>query len=247
MKNIFKTFSLSIAFSILAFSSLAFTSLFFVVKAENSGSDIIVDTDCQKAIIAQAEGVINESTGQPICNRMCLRSVLYNAPDFNTKNGDFCKFGSNTERGTLDGKAYLPGVNLPIGPSQPDKIIVLARQSIYLLLGGVSLLVVLMGLYGWYLRAMSEGNPEKVEVSLKVYKNAILGSIIILMAGLLAQSVFMAMGISEGFFDFNFIPKYGYIVEVGNLDEGRFCYENQEDKSNLGGSYICTQNRWVKN
>lgn len=208
-----------------------------------SGTDVIFDADCQRLILT---GGNLTSDGKPACNINCQRQILYDGPDFATKNGQFCSYGSTSVKGSINNSNYLPDAKYPIGKSQPDSFMIYIRGALIAVLGITGLGVILLGLYGWYLRAMSEGNPEKIEESVKVYKNAIIGAIIVASSALIVQMIFIFIGVTDSVFDFNFIPKYGYTVQVTDNDAGRYCFSSQVDKDSTGGSYKCVDNRWVK-
>ncbi|MEI7616619.1 MAG: hypothetical protein WCJ54_07885, partial [Actinomycetota bacterium] len=161
------------------------------MNAAADPKEVVFDADCSRVIIT---GVLaaRDATGKPICNLRCAREVLYDQPDYITKNGKFCEYGSETKQGVYipvncklpispylpatacAAEKFLPDANYPILPSQDDSIMIYIRGGIYAVMGVVSLGVILMGMYGWYLRAMSEGNPEKVAASMKVYQNTII-------------------------------------------------------------------------
>jgi hypothetical protein len=225
------------------------------------GNEVVFDYDCQKVILT---GAGKDAEGKPVCNLHCVRSILYDAEGgYITRNGKFCKYGSTNQAGTIKVPAsgcaanpsgacpdssYLPQANYPIASSQADTIMIFVRGGIYAVMGAVSLGVILLGMYGWYLRAMSEGNPDKVETSVKVYKNAIFGALTCFGAVIVVQLLFLFMGITDNPFDFNIIPKYGYKVKVLAEDVGRYCFVGQVDKAEPP-KYHCDAdtNRWVKN
>ena len=93
---------------------------------------------------------------------------------------------------------------------------------------------------------MSEGNPEKVAASMKVYQNTIIGVVICFMAVIITQLVFLAVGITASPFEFNIIPKYGYKVKVTLEDEGRYCFVGQVDISKNGFKCDPDTNKWTK-
>ncbi len=236
-----KKFSTIIIVFALIIAGLSFISPVFAEEVDPA-EEIITDADCVRAVFTGE--AIDPETNKPYCNTLCQKQILNDPPDYITKNGRFCEFGSTSEQGeTPDGKAYLPDAKYPIAASQDDSILIYIRGAIYAVMGISGLAVILMGLYGWYLRSMSEGNPDKVEEVMKVYKNAIIGTIIVFMAVVIMQIFFTIMGITESIFDFNFIPKYGYVVNVKEMDIGRYCFENQIDKD---GEFSCVDNKWVK-
>jgi hypothetical protein len=138
----------------------------------------------------------------------------------------------------------LGSIDTPLPPGPEDAAMIYIRAGIFAILGATGLLVIFYGLYGWYKRAMSEGNPDKVEEAFKIYKNAILGTIIVAMSFGIVQIVFMLLGVTNSVFEFTFIPKSGFTVEVRDSDVGRTCYPEQKDKSSEGGTHVCIDNKW---
>lgn len=206
-------------------------------------AEIVVDTNCAKAIL---EGIAIDANNQPICNTSCVRGIIYDGPDYTTPNGHYCVYGS-TSTGAVDtgGSLIVLSTLGALKPSQQNTVLIYVRGAIYLVLGAGSLAVILYGLYGWYLRAMSEGNPDKIAESVKVYKNAVIGIIIIIAAIIIAQLTFVFMGVTDSPFEFDFIPISGYEVVVTPNDVGRYCYSNQIDTT---GVYQCdpATNKWAK-
>lgn len=207
---------------------------------------IVYDPECTKFLIVgeyvnpEGERIdAYDENGKPFCNDRCQYKVIYNE-NGGRRPGIFCEFESETKPLDLGGEVDL---NLPIEIPAEDAILIWIRGGIYAIMGATSLALILLGLYGWYLRAMSEGEEEKIRQSIKVYQNAIIGGIIVFLAALITQFVFMLLGVTESILEFNFIPKSGYEVEVTEKDIGRYCYETQLDKNN---EYECVDYKWQK-
>jgi energy-coupling factor transporter transmembrane protein EcfT len=124
---------------------------------------------------------------------------------------------------------------------QEDAALIYLRAGLFAAFSIASLLVVLYGLYGWYVRSMSGGNPDKVSESMSIYKNAIIGVVIIFSSLIIIQIVYVLIGITQSPFDFNFIPKIGRSVSVTEGDVGRKCYSSQKDSNNR---YECVDGVW---
>lgn len=206
---------------------------------------IVYDPECTKFLIvgeyenAAGEKINAYEGGVPFCNDRCRYNIIYNDVG-GRRPGTFCVYGSETDPLFLNDEVNL---SLPIEIPAEDAILIWIRSGIYAVMGVTSLALILYGLYGWYLRAMSEGEEEKIRLSVNIYKNAIIGGIIVFLAALVTQLVFMFLGVTESILEFNFIPKSGYEVEVTDQDTGRLCYENQTD---VNGVFECIENKWVK-
>jgi len=199
--------------------------------------EVIFDYECQRKILLSKEG-IDPITGDPFCNLYCKRGLIYDLAD-GSRNSSFCKYGTTGEKKPDS----ISSIEFFIPPE--DAGLIYLRAGLYAVFGIAGLLVILYGLYGWYVRSMSGGEPDKVKQSMSIYKNAILGIIIIFSSILVIQLVYVFLGITEGPFDFNFIPKIGTSVDVKETDVGRKCYSNQQDSNT---TYICdpTTKVWKK-
>lgn len=224
--------------------AILFTLPFLFNLRVNAVEDpIIVDGECTKYIIlgsyVNANGDQVESIdkdGKPFCNDTCRKSlIISNGTRIANK---FCVYGSTEETTTINGI----DLSLPLEPSKEDSALMWLRAGVYAVMGLTGLGLILYGLYGWYLRAMSEGSEDKIKESYNIYKNAIIGAIIVFSAVVIAQVVFNLVGLTESVFEFNFIPKAGYTVDVEDTDTGRYCYSNQVDRN---GDYKCIYNKWT--
>jgi hypothetical protein len=123
---------------------------------------------------------------------------------------------------------------------QEDAALIYLRSGLYVVMGLAGLLLILYGLYGWYIRSMSAGNPDKVQLSMSIFKNALIGGIMVVMAVIIIQMIYSFLGITQGAFDFNFIPKIGTTVTINEIDVGRKCYSNQTDTN----GHTCVDGKW---
>jgi len=203
----------------------------FPINAEsvNSPEDLIVDPECARRLLI-GEGIFDDE-GKPICNSRCKRSIV--------EARQYCEYGT-----TDSPRVWDQDLSIPIEVGSSDALLIYLRAAIYAVLGLVALGVILFGIFGWYKHAMSEGNPEKVQEVRKIYTNAIIGAIIVIMSFVVVQLLSNFLGVTDSVFDFTFIPKSGYTVEVSEFDTGRVCYEQQIDKD---GSHSCVEGKWVPN
>lgn len=199
--------------------------------------DPVFDYECQKMTLLSPDGV--DSSGKPKCNLFCERSEIYTN---GSRNDKYCPYGQKI--GAIAGTdAAMFGANYKFNEffiPQEDAVIIYIRSGLYVVMGLAGLLLVLYGLYGWYVRSMSAGSPDKVQLSMSIFKNAIIGGVLVVVAVVVVQLVYSVMGITQGPFDFNFIPKIGTSVTITDEDIGRRCYSNQTDTN----GHVCTDGKW---
>jgi len=210
----------------------------FTVKAVSPTLDPdepVFDYECKQRVLLSEQGV--DANGRPKCNDYCKRGLIYTA---GSRNNMFCIYGSTQI--TADGTALfgadftVPEFFIP----QEDAALIYLRSGLFVTFGLSGLLLVLYGLYGWYVRSMSGGNPDKVALSMSIFKNALIGGVLVVVAVVIVQLVYSFMGITQGSFDFNFIPKIGTNVTIDDNDIGRKCYSNQRDSN----GHTCVDGRW---
>jgi hypothetical protein len=225
MKKIFLTLIIVLTFLSSSIKVLAATPV-----------PAIFDYECQRRTLLSEQGV--DENGNPKCNLFCDKSEIFTD---GVRNDLFCPYGEKTgakPSSEIFGSDYA--VNEFFIP-QEDAAIIYLRSGFYVVLGLAGLLVILYGLYGWYVRSMSAGSPDKVELSMSIFKNALIGSVMIIIAVVVVQLVYSFLGITQGAFDFNFIPKIGTMVDVNETDIGRKCYTNQSD---INGQLECVEGQW---
>lgn len=216
----------------------------FVVKASNNTDPTVTpvyDSECTKLVLlgsytdtdGKTQSMYDSVTGYPLCNDTCQYNIIYGTNGAR-KTGAFCAYGHDDTLLTLKIQSSTADVE--------NSALVWVRAGIYAVMGVSALLLVLYGLYGWYLRAMSEGQEEKIRESLKIYKNAIIGGLMVFAAVAITQLVFYIIGVTDSVFEFNFIPRVGSEVTVTKDDVGRYCYSTQTDTS---GKYECVNNQWT--
>jgi hypothetical protein len=206
------------------------------VNAVTPTPDPVYDYECAKMTLLSKSGVDPE-TGKPLCNLFCEREQIY--PEVGIRNTMFCPYGFKT--GAVEGSTLFANYlfNEFFVP-QEDAALIYIRSGLYVVMGIAGLLLVLYGLYGWYVRSMSAGTPDKVQLSMSIFKNAIIGGILMVVAVVIVQLVYSVMGITQGAFDFNFIPKIGTVVTITDEDAGRRCYSNQTDTN----GHDCVEGKW---
>ena len=221
---------------LIILSLVSFFTLLSGGKILAADPDPVYDYLCQQKTLLSSDGVY--ANGKPKCNLFCERGQIYS--EEGARNDKFCPYGSKT--GVVDGATLFAGYKAnEFFIPQEDAALIYLRAGLYVVMGLAGLLLVLYGLYGWYVRSMSAGNPDKVQLSMSIFKNAIIGGILMVVAVVVVQLVYSIMGITQGAFDFNFFPKIGTIVTITETDIGRRCYSNQTDTNN----HTCgTDGKW---
>ena len=137
------------------------------------------------------------------------------------------------------------GIDIPYDKA----VLVLGRAGLMLVFILIGLASIGLGFYAMYLRSSSQGEPEKIEESTKVFKNTIIGLIISFTAVLLIQVVALSVGISDSIFDLTFIPKLGTVVKI-TPDDLQFGTCRPEQKAVLEGVgnlavFKCDNKAWT--
>jgi hypothetical protein len=226
--------------SLIIFFCIGIFTLFPVIKVlavapTLDPNEVVFDYQCKQYVLLSKQWVFPD--GKPRCNEYCERHLIYTNGSRNTM---FCTYGSTgttEDQSTLMGLGTIPEFFVP----QEDAALIYLRSGLFVTFGLSGLLLVLYGLYGWYVRSMSGGNPDKVALSMSIFKNALIGGVLVVVAVVIVQLVYSFMGITQGAFDFNFIPKIGTNVLVDINDVGRKCYSNQTD---LNLRYTCVDGKW---
>jgi hypothetical protein len=193
-------------------------------------NEVIFDDECARRLVMAT--TIPGTVYVPQCNKYCIRSIV--------SGEGYCIYGSENVRGGY----WDVDLELPIQPGPVDAAFIYIRAALYAVMGAIAVAVILYGLYGWYMHAMSEGKPDKLEVVKKIYTNAVIGAIIVLCSFVVVQILATFFGVTESLFEMSFIPKSGFLVEVRDKDIGRVCFEEQQDKSSEGGTHTCVDGRW---
>lgn len=222
MKKLFLLFSLIL----LASSVYAQSSIIIPTVDPNK---VIIDNECIRRILIDPKA--KDADGNPVCNRRCQKWIV--------DSGFYCVYGSEDVTGSK--WEDQPGENLTGG--SPDMLLIYIRAGLYVVLAGVSIAMVLYGIYGWYSFAMSQGDPEKVKNARKIYTNAAIGGIIVLVSFIIVQLLGVFFGVTSSVLDFSFIPKSGLIVNVRDTDIGRSCFSEQVDVNDI---YECIDGKWQK-
>jgi hypothetical protein len=240
MKN--RTIQKLIFLNILVISGLVF--LFTAKAADTLTASPVPDMNCLRFLATDNSAY---KDGVPVCDSHCPENCLYEVVNgVRRQTGHWCKYDSiKCEETPLKNP-----VNCLFDPLcntlAPDvRLLVYVRGGLFAVFSLAAVTCILFGLYAMYLRSMSEGSPDKLEVSNKVMKNVIVGLVILLLAVTVVQIMYLLLGLTGSILDFNFIPKSRNNVAVTEADIGRICLPEQTDTN---GKYICDPetSKWVQ-
>jgi hypothetical protein len=206
----------------------------FYVNIKASGLDpeeVIFDNRCVQERLLVTPISVTGTGDQPICNYWCKRGIILA--------GDYCQYNSTS----AIGGSWVGDLETPLRIRPVDAVLIYLRGALYAVMGAVALAVIFYAIYGWYTHAMSEGKPEKLEEVKKIYTNAVIGALIIIMSFVVVQILSVFVGVTDSIIDITFIPKSGYRVDVKSSDVGRVCFEEQTDINN---TYTCVDGRWAE-
>lgn len=177
-----------------------FLGMFIFTQAARA-QEVKVDQRCSAYLITKPT---EEATGKPKCNITCNSDCI--------DAGKSCVYGTINNCSVVleeeDINEDVPSLNIfgvDFGPPTTaiPRIIRTFLTGIFAL---ISLIAIIMGLYGMYLRSTAADNPEKVELAMKVFKNAILGIIISFFGVVILQGVALLLGLTGNLLEFNLLP-----------------------------------------
>ncbi|MFQ5493454.1 MAG: hypothetical protein ACE5DX_04815 [Candidatus Dojkabacteria bacterium] len=211
---------------------------FNTVESGGDLDELIVDPRCSAYMVSDPPEPGEDPECSTLCTRRCVsagKSCTY--PSNTNCPTVLCPYAELTETINLFGADFGP-------PSEAfQRIVRLALMAVFSLIG---LVAILYGLYGMLLRTTAAENPEKVELSAKVFKNALIGVLISFVSVVIIQLAAMALGIEDNLFELNIIPDNLVItagdVECGTCRTGQTALAITEDGAR---GYECLNNRWV--
>jgi hypothetical protein len=205
----------------------------FALSPTLDPEEVIFDYECQRRTLLS----VDTTSKEPKCNLYCIRKEIFSTDG--NRNDDFCPYKLTT--GAKPGSEIFGDYEvIEFFIPQEDAALIYLRSGLYVVMGLAGLLLILYGLYGWYIRSMSAGNPDKVQLSMSIFKNALIGGVMVVIAVVIVQMIYSFLGITQGAFDFNFIPKIGTTVTINDIDVGRKCYSNQTDTN----GHSCVDGKW---
>jgi hypothetical protein len=185
-----------------------------------------------------------EADGNPKCNIVCEARCI--------GLGQSCAYQRPSNCITLTNEIInngLTGFNIfgvDFGPTPQaiPRIIRLALTAVFSIIG---LIAILLGVYAMYLRSTAGDNAEKVELTAKVIRNAIIGIVISFLGVVIVQIVALLLGLTGGLFNFNFIPTATVILDASTAlqpcETGALGYIINGNTAVL---YNCQASVWVR-
>lgn len=198
-------------------------------NTSNTDTDIVVDPNCSALLFVDPEADCNLT-----CEYRCIAS------------GDGCEKDDPTACKTVEQTTDQIADNInfsgiDFGP--PERAIPsLIRMLLTAVMGLISVAAIIMGIYGMIVRTTAAESPEKIEESAKIFRNAIIGVVISSMGILMIQIIVLLLGITQGLFDFNFVP-----VDIEDLaaacGDGQIGYVKDASVGDVA-NYICRSEQW---
>lgn len=226
-------------YSLLALISALF--FYSVAAVIDPSTTYVPDNDCATFLILQ-DRTIAYPGGVQICNRTCMLDCLYKPDqngDYTIKTGFYCEGNTyNCSNAVLSDpySDFQISFNF-LGYSVDVGVLIWIRALLVGASAISALAAIALAVYSWSLRSSAAGNAEKVEKSMKIMKNVVIGLIIVFMATTIVQIVALSSGVATNLFDFIFIPKSGPTPYLTESDLGRLCHPNQKPMG--GGKQYC--------
>ena len=224
----------------------AYTPAPTTVRPTANPEDIVPDYECINKQVLGLTGTVTRSLFYR-CSKSCPRKCLYAKPDFRIRIDGFCLKAEYTDEYYCDGydssevplSSSLDKINI-LNVEVDRSILILFRRAILLVMGGAGLIIIGFGLFATYKYSMSEGNQEKVQEAMKIFKGLIIGAIITFSGVLFIQISALVTGVTGSLFDFNFMPRTGRVIYLYETDIGTTCFLEQKASTELGSmKYMC--------
>lgn len=215
---------------------------FWSSSAYAAGDRLIVDPKC-----IQYKTLYQEPRA---CNDLCPESCV--------EAGNYCHYNTTPQLDPVctgrpldifEANDELAGINIfgaNFGPPEYALPLII-RLILFGVFSVMGLLSIGYGFYGMYVRSTAQDSAEKVELSNKIYKNAILGVIISFSAVIIMQIIALLLGVSGSLFTFNLVPKQGTNVTLTEDDLSGYCLDGQIGiiEGNAAAGYVCENGAWT--
>jgi hypothetical protein len=261
MRKFFLTFVLALTISSFTFSSAGAAPLVDplhsqVVPADTTSPGWVstIDNTCITSQFLNLTPAVKESdTSFSNCSRICPRYCLY-APGVDGSYSDrlngYCvkisgKYQCEMLTGTENSTSSLQKVNF-LGIEVDRAPLVLVRRVMLGVFGAAALIILAYALVATYKYSFSQGQPEKIQEAMKIFKSLVIGTVIVFAGVVLIQIVAMLLGVTGSLTDFNFLPRSGLVVYLYPDDLGKACLVEQTAMTG-GQQYYCNNNVWDTN
>jgi len=220
-----------------------------ITPLPDNSDELVADYECTAAKLfdntsASSGASIGYATFAKTCNKTCPRKCLYKSPEYTIRINGYCWGVDNaceTYTGDLALYKQLESVNF-LGIDIDRSLLILVRRVMLLAFGAAGLIIIGFGIVAMYKFSFSEGNQEKVQEAIKIFKSLIFGSIIVF-AGLTVVQILAAFtGVTGSLVDFNFLPRSGRFVYLYEDDLGKPCLPEQMPLADYGAmQYTCDE------
>jgi hypothetical protein len=221
------------------------------------GLEIIVDYECVSARLLGSSN--KDMSGK--CSKLCYRKNLYSRDSrFKVRTNTYCTgtvinndyanqkapyitvdMGNDTQ--TLNEFKDTTNLNL-LGMDVDRSMLLLVRRIMLGIFGIAGLVDVAMGIWATYKYSLSNGNQEKIQESVKIFKSLVIGTIVIFAGVSLIQVASMLTGLTGALLDFDFVPRSGRVVFLYKEDAGRKCFIEQIPDS-AGEQLTCNPETFI--
>lgn len=185
----------------------------FGVLAQDPDVELVIDPECTKYLATKSpDDVVVCST---LCNKECvdqnlncLSSDMYNCHNisFNTHYDDIpSRFLDSFNIFGLELCTDPEVIGRPV--DDPYCTVVLVRMAFYAMFSLIIFATVIMALWGVWERSTAADSPEKIEKSVKIFRNAVVGVLISLAFLGIIQLVSVLLGLTGSIFDITIVPQ----------------------------------------
>jgi len=187
--------------------AVVFLAGIFLFPSTATATGVVIDSDCVQAKIIDPN--VN-------CNVECNRNVLNAGLSCPTGQPNANLSGAVPKPTNFQGVAsrvQLFGFNF--GP--PELAIpALVRVALTIAFSAIALGSITYGVYGMIVRTTAADNAERVELSTKIFRNAIIGVLIAFGSGIIIQLAAVGLGLEDNLFEFNLIPSSRFTAITPN-------------------------------
>ena len=211
--------------------------------------ELAVDNECITSKFLNQTPAAGTSSNYGSCSRICPRECLYSGADYSTRKDGYCVLGTNTQVYMCCTLTSTEGVNNPLdkvnflGIEVDRAPLVLVRRVMLGVFAAAGIVIIAFGIVAMYKFSFSQGQQEKVQEAIKIFKSLIIGAVITFSGVVLIQILALVTGVTGNLADFNFLPRTGRVVFLYQDDLGKACLVEQTFMTG-GEEYYCQDGVW---
>lgn len=206
----------------------------FSVNAQGANVELVIDPECSKYLATRSPN--DPIVCSSLCNKACVDQGLncLESDQVNCHNLSFEIMyddipGRYREAFNIFGLELCPDpetIDRPV--DDPYCTVILVRLGFYAIISLIIFATVVMGLWGVWERSTAADNPEKIEKSVKIFRNAIVGVILSLSFIGIIQLVSLLLGLTGSLFDISIVPQPRVVPRGGNCGGYTVCADPQD-------------------